>query len=515
MRAGNRAVLTLSHVIAVGTLREPGSERWLVRLSPSPALHKKSVGAVSDRDHGLSHLPKCEMALNRRRRRLPQNDFLCKAVRLGCFTRHEKCRLMTEGRLAINDHFGVETMQLPRLYYIGFAVLAILGPAQRVDGDEVPDAPKWKKHTINDQSPFEAVGVADFDGDDKLDVFSGDSWYAAPNWTRHKVRDVPPWKNSHYYEDFADLPFDVNGDGKVDIVTCAYFSRRVGWVEHPGDPTKPWIEHKIDKSGSMETGYFLDLYGDGTTIFLLNTAGQVGWYELTSSAPQVQWKHRQLAREGAGHGIGHGDVNNDGRIDIITPKGWYEQPADRSADWTFHAEFMLGAAGIEILGHDFDGDGDTDIVWGMGHDFGLYWIKQSTSAEGKRSWTKEIIDSSFSQVHTLQLADFDGDGEQEFVTGKRIYAHASEPGATDKPCLYIYRFDRKSAKWVKTVAYQGEPALNAPSDAEKRDALKDFQRGSAGTGLRMAVKDLDQDGDLDVVTPGQSGLYWFENLRTH
>ena len=50
-------------------------------------------------------------------------------------------------------------------------------------------------------------------------------------------------RNPHYHEDFADLPLDVNGDGNVDIVTCAYFSGRVGWVEHPGDPTKPWIEH--------------------------------------------------------------------------------------------------------------------------------------------------------------------------------------------------------------------------------------------------------------------------------
>jgi hypothetical protein len=384
---------------------------------------------------------------------------------------------------------------------------------ERVSGADAPAASKWRMHTINDQSSFEAVGVADFDADGKLDVFSGDSWYAAPNWTRHKVRDVPRGTDPHYHEDFADLPLDVNKDGHVDIVTCAYFSRRVAWVENPGDPNKPWADHAIDKPGPMETGYFVDLNGDGTTVFLLNVARQVLWYELVSTAPDIQWKRRQLSPEGAGHGIGHGDVNGDGRIDIITPQGWYEQPAERNADWKLHAEFMLGAAGIEILGHDFDGDGDTDIVWGMGHDYGLYWLKQSTNTEGKRVWTKEVIDSGFSQVHTLQLADFDGDGEQEFATGKRIYAHTNDPGATDAPCLYTFRFDRKAANWIKTVVYEGEPASNAPQDVEKRGALKDFKRGSAGTGLRMAVTDLDQDGDVDIVAPGQSGLYWFENLR--
>jgi hypothetical protein len=396
------------------------------------------------------------------------------------------------------------------LLYLAF--LSVSAGHQPLQADD-PVATTWRKHTINDRSPFEAVGVADFNGDGKLDVFSGDSWYAAPDWTRHQVRDVKPGRNPHYHEDFADAPLDVNGDGRIDIVTCAYFSRRIAWVEQPKDPTKPWTEHLIDNPGSMETSYLVDLYGDGTPVYLPNVGRQVVWYELKSATPKVQWKQRRLSPEGAGHGIGHGDVNSDGRIDIITPKGWYEQPADRDADWHFHAEFELGTASIEIIGHDFDGDGDTDVVWGMGHQFGLHWMKQSKDVSGKRIWTKEDIDPSISQVHTLHLADFDGDGQQEFVTGKRIYAHAGELGATAHPCIFIYRFDRMALKWMKTIVYRGYPAPNAPADAKQRDALKDFPRGSAGTGLQMAVKDMDNDGDIDIVAPGKSGLYWFENLR--
>lgn len=372
---------------------------------------------------------------------------------------------------------------------------------------------KWKKHNINELSPFEAVGVADLNGDKLLDVFSGDSWYAAPKWTQHKVRDVPPGTNPHYYEDFADQPLDVNGDGKIDIVTCAYFSKRVAWVEQPSDPTKPWTEHEIDQPGSMETGYLIDLYRDGKPVFLPNVGGKVIIYELATSKPTVKWHGRELAPGGAGHGIGHGDVNNDSRIDIIVPKGWYEQPKQRDGEWQFHADFNLGTASIEILGHDFDGDGDTDIVWGMGHEFGLHCLRQSKDSAGAVVWTKEDIDTSFSQVHTLHLADFDGDKQLEFVTGKRIYAHASEAGATDSPCLFIYKFNRQKSAWEKETVYQGDPAPAAPINPELRDAMKDFRRGSAGTGLQMAVCDMDQDGDIDIVAPGKSGLYWFENLR--
>ena len=398
-------------------------------------------------------------------------------------------------------------------YYLLPLILICLTVALAL-GDEPSSSSGWRKHTINDRSPFEAAGVADFNSDGLLDVFSGDSWYAAPGWTRHKVREVPAGTNPHYHEDFADLPLDVNGDGKADIVTCAYFSKRIAWVEQPADPTQPWKEHTIDLPGPMETGQLVDLTGDKTPEFLPNIGSHVAWYELVSKQPQVTWKKHDLGRAGAGHGVGIGDVNRDGKMDIITPKGWYEQPATKpSEEWVFHPEFELGAASVLILGRDFDGDGDTDIVWGLGHDYGLFWLRQSAGENGERVWTKDRIDTTFSQVHTLHLADLDGDGQSEIITGKRIYAHEGERGATAAPCIYSYQFNRQKKAWVKQVIYEGQPAANAPAKADERWALQDFARGSAGTGLQIDARDMDADGDIDLICPGKSGLYWFENLR--
>lgn len=396
---------------------------------------------------------------------------------------------------------------------VSTAVATILAATVSLAEDKHSDL-KWHKHTINDQSPYEACGVADFNGDGKLDIFSGDSWYEAPTWTKHKVRDVPASApNPHYHEDFSDSPLDVNGDGRPDIVTCNYFGKRVGWVENPGgDATQPWKEHEIDLPGNMETGDLIDLNGDGKLDFLPNTGNVVVWYELTQQKPEVIWKKHDLGSEGAGHGVGAGDVNADGRVDIITPKGWYEQPSDGSDKWPFHPEFQLGAAGIFIHGRDVDGDKLTDIVWGMGHGFGLSWLKQSTARDGKREWTKLTIDDTFSQAHTLAFANLDGKGEPELITGKRVYAHEVEPGDTDGSVVFYYSFDRKLGTWNRHTIFHGDPALNAPKDAKDRWALKDFPKGTAGVGLQIAVIDMDKDGDLDLVCPGKSGLYLFENL---
>jgi hypothetical protein len=375
-----------------------------------------------------------------------------------------------------------------------------------------PRSLPWKQHIINDQSPYEACGTADFNGDGRIDIFCGDSWYEAPSWTRHKVRDVPAsGPNPHYHEDFADSPLDVNGDGRPDIVTCNYFGKRVGWVQNPGGPaTAAWQEHEIDLPGNMETGEMVNLVGDAQPEFLPNVGSTVVFYELTSRNP-VQWTRRDLGAEGAGHGVGAGDLNSDGRNDVITPKGWYEQLAD--GGWSFHAEFALGAAGIMILGYDVDGDQLQDVLYGNGHGFGLYWLRQTKQPDGSRQWQKQTIDDTFSQVHTLVLAQLDGEGEPELVTGKRVYAHESEAGATDGSVVFYFQYDRKAGTWQKHTVFQGDPAVNAPENAKDRWALKDFPKGSAGTGLQMSVVDIDADGDLDLVCPGKSGLYLFENLR--
>jgi hypothetical protein len=375
--------------------------------------------------------------------------------------------------------------------------------------------PTWKKRDINAKSPFEGAGVFDVDNDGKLDILSGDRWYKGPDFKQSfPVRVVT--KVGTYYNCFSTIPVDVNGDGRMDYVTCSYFGKDVGWVENPGEPGKLWTYHEIDKPGSSETAVAVDLTGDGKPEILPNTVNVVVWYELQSQGDPKSWKKFDFGSAGAGHGVGTGDVNGDGRVDLLTPKGWFEAPARPTADvpWTFHADWNLGATGIQILAKDVDGNGLADVVYGMGHARGLYWIKQERPADDSRRFSKPmLIDSTVTSVHALLWADLDGDGKpNELVTGKRVYAHEVEEGDTEASQIAWYQFDASAKAWKKHLIYEGEPAKNAPKDGKLRDAQKDFAPGTAGTGLELTVIDIDNDGDLDLVCPGKSGLYLFENL---
>jgi len=391
------------------------------------------------------------------------------------------------------------------------ALAALALPAAAVAGE-----PTWKKHDINPGSVFEAAGAFDVDNDGKPDIVSGDTWYKAPDWKPFPVRKVS--QTGTYRNCFSTIPLDVNGDGFTDFVTCSYFEKNVGWVENPGKAGGPWAYHEIDLPGNSEAAVRVDLDGDGVGDILPNAVNAVVWYsvEKDPGGKGVAFrKHDFSATKGSnGHGVGTGDINGDGKVDLLTPTGWFEAPADPKHDsWPWHPDWKLGATGIQILGRDLDGDGLTDLVYGMGHGIGLYWARQEKSADGKSTWKPELIDKEVSSVHTLLWADLDGDGKaDEMITGKRVYAHEREPGDVDAPIVAYYTFAPGKKGWDRHIIAKGEPARGAPADASKRDAQKDFPAGTAGTGLEIAAIDIDGDGDLDLVCPGKSGLYLFENL---
>ena len=345
----------------------------------------------------------------------------------------------------------------------------------------------WRLHTINAESQFEAAGILDVNRDGKLDILCGGYWYEAPAWERHFVREIK--EQGGYYHDFANLPMDVDGDGWTDTVGAAWHNKMVYWVRNPGEKGGPWEVFEVDTPGNMETALAYDINGDGRTDVLPNIMKAAAWYAYhqDASMPQgVRWEKHVLPQEAAGHGLGAGDVNRDGRCDIVTPRGWLEQTA---GGWQWHPEFELGHASIPILVHDVDRDGDSDLIWGLGHNYGLFWLEQKRGEE--RSWQKHRIDDSWSQPHFLFMADLDNDGREELVTGKRYHAHnGKDPGGNEPPCVYYYAFDTETGKWARHLMHEG---------------------GRAGLGINTGAADIDGDGDLDVVAPGKSGLYLFEN----
>ena len=356
------------------------------------------------------------------------------------------------------------------------------------------DEPLFRRRVINADSTYCASTVLDVNGDGKLDIVSGGLWYESPSWQPHFLRDVEEIRGR--FDDYSSLPLDVNSDGLTDLVSANYRSESIYWVQNPGPNSpegKAWTRHVVDTSGSMETARLYDIDDDGRMDILPNGTKFAAWWDLQPGV-LPKWQRYELPEELAGHGIGVGDINGDGRQDIVGARGWAEAPEDRRNErWMFHPEFSLGKdASIPIFVKDVDADGDNDLIWGRGHHFGLYWMEQERSENGGRTWIRHAIDTSWSQPHSLLWADLNGDGAGELIAGSRYMGHdGKDTGEYDPLTVCTYRFQLKTHTWQRLQISAGH---------------------DVGLGLDPKVADLDADGDMDLVCPGRSGLYVLENL---
>jgi hypothetical protein len=262
----------------------------------------------------------------------------------------------------------------------------------------------------------------------------------------------------------------------------------------------------------VEFAILADMDNDGKAQEILaqeNGTGQA-WYEARHGA----WLPHVVSDRSYGHGIGAGDVNKDGRTDILTPRGWLEAPADpRAGNWTFHASWeainvpppgtatappAAGPPRIVELGFmhvaDINGDGRNDVIAAAAHDYGVFWFEQESSG----TWTRRVIDSAWSQGHASTLVDLNADGRVDFVTGKRFMAHnGGDPGEREPLGVYWYEHRLQAApaaggvEWIRHLVDYG---------------------GRIGGGMQIPVVDLDGDGDLDLICAGKSGLFLLENL---
>ncbi|MFB3904656.1 MAG: HEAT repeat domain-containing protein [Acidobacteriota bacterium] len=355
-----------------------------------------------------------------------------------------------------------------------------------------PDSfPVFRVVPINPDSRFEAAAMVDINRDGRLDIYCGGFWYRAPDWTRHWVRPVA--EQDGFFLDLGAIPADIDGDGWTDIVSGSWHGKDVFWIRNHGGTGVPFETIEIDQPGNLETLIRLDINGDSRPDFLPNTVQSIHWYEFRRDADvafAARWIRHDLPGGAAGHGVGAGDINGDGRVDIVSPRGWLEQPRRAEVPWIWHPQFDLGSASVPILVCDVNRDHYPDLVYGNAHGYGLYWLEQAPVGE-KVQWQNHPIDTTWSQPHFLLQADLDGDGMEEIVTGKRYYAHnGNDPGADHPLCVYAYRYDARTDKWSRHRVHEG---------------------GRVGFGISTMAGDIDKDGDMDLLAPGKSGLYLLEN----
>ena len=353
---------------------------------------------------------------------------------------------------------------------------------------------EWRRHVVTEGFRTNTAVAADFTGDGRFDIIANcgpceeDVLFVAPDWKRVVLGKTV---NGIY-----SAVLDMDGDGDLDYVGARYSPGFIYWLERPANPLRvPWKMHVVDDHAAggvngVHGFYVGDVNRDGKPDLIANSGEPKGafpsslaWFEAPG------WKRHIFAAgdaPGLSHYFGFGDVNGDGRPDIasaakIPPDGnwfaWWQAPADPRGTWQKRiiATGQEGASNIAIV--DVNGDRRPDFLASRGHGKGLVWFEAP-------DWKAHEIDSSHPYPHSLAVGDIDGDGDIDAAACSAVYGR--EPA---KPLLAWYENDGRGRFTAHTI-----------------------DGNQAAYDTRLA--DMDGDGDLDVLVAGQEtrNVVWFENL---
>jgi hypothetical protein len=395
--------------------------------------------------------------------------------------------------------------------------LAIVMGAAGLAGAADKDSPvSWKKTVVEGKFRSEGVAIADVNKDGKLDVLIGDSWYEAPKWDKHDIRTPGDYGDGlrSYSKCMTCWTDDINHDGWPDQIVVGFPGDPAYWYENPAGKEGHWKQHEIWHSACNETPLYTDLFGEGGRVLVMgwqpkgkDNEGQMAWFS-PGSDPTQPWEMHAISEPSqpnkpvAGtfrfsHGLGVGDLNGDGRNDVICTGGWWEQPKsgkDTTSPWPFHPA-ELGDAVADMIVYDVNGDGKQDVIASSAHKFGIWWFEQGDVKDGSPVFTKhDMYPDLVSETHALIAADINGDGLKDLVTGKRFWSHGrAEPGSEKPAFLY----------WLEASKGPDGKIKFTPRTIDDQ----------SGIGTQFVVADFNGDGLLDIISANKKGVFVIEQVK--
>jgi hypothetical protein len=393
-------------------------------------------------------------------------------------------------------------------------------------------ASNFKRVQLTDRFYAEGISAGDINKDGVVDAVSGPYGYLGPAYERAveiyrpSVNPIAnPTNGGHYTDNFLNYVYDFTGDGWNDYLKVN-FNGAYLYVNPKGE-SRYWSMFQVTEVGvSSETTQLGDIDGDGKSELLGSigsAANRVIGYWKPGADATARWTWVPISEKGdwGGHGYGLGDLNDDGKVDIIQGSGWWAQPAAGAASgvWAFTpVPFGRGTdafiRGADMFAYDVNGDKLPDVITSLfAHGPGLVWFEQQKAAGGAVTWkmhmimdrpeasaderkTWEIADKSFvfTELHAVQVIDMDGDGLKDIVSGKRWLSHGFEWGEND-------RDDPPVVAWFKLVRKAGGQVEFVPH------VINNY----VGLGTQIAVTDVNGDSRPDVLTAARKGAHIFLN----
>jgi len=379
-------------------------------------------------------------------------------------------------------------------------------------------------------------------------LFAGLTLGAEEPWERHTI------DNSSKGADGARLK-DVNGDGLPDIAT--------GWEEggvvraylHPGKERvrEKWPAVTVGKVKSAEDAVFLDVDGDGRNDVLSSCEGRtrkifIHWAPKgpkeflvpekwkTESIPATAGKQSWMYALPIGNGNQFllGSKGQGATIGLLSPGQRPRNPAE----WTYR-KWIDASWIMSMRSLDMDGDGDLDVLASdrKGRNPRVLWLENPGKKGISNPWKERLVGAKGRQVMFLDAGDLNGDGRVDVAVPAlpRDVLLLFQPAQPDRPwreekiTFDSGKYGTSKAVRILDLDLDGQLELAVTCEnangrlsgvlmlKKNKDGEWQDQNLGGPEGIkfdRIAYADLDQDGDIDLITceeRDQLGVVWYEN----
>ncbi len=284
---------------------------------------------------------------------------------------------------------------------------------------------------------------------------------------------------------FSMIVTDVDADNDLDMLVSFGLNNIISLYKNTNGLGLYQLGQQIPASTSSVTSMFatdIDADGDNDILWAnnLDDEDRVAWHENIGSGV---FGLEQIVTTNVFDpwALFAADVNGDGTMDAISASlnddkvAWYNNVDGQG---NFDGEYNITGHANEprsIKNADIDGDGFQDVVSASYLDDKIAWYR-NLDGSGNFS-TQKIISAANRGVKIIEVADIDGDGDNDIIAAS---------------------FDQGHLSW-----YENLDGMGTFSD---RIAIAEKYIDS------MHLSDIDLDGDLDILIGGGNAIGWFENV---